>query len=441
MEAHISLLQDFVKTPKSLIDTPATIKMEDLCSEQTMLSTPQQTSNTPSTSTLNFSAETPRPSESSSSSKGTKKRKSWGQVLPEPKTNLPPRKRAKTADEKEQRRIERVKRNRLAAHNSRERKRQEVDALQAQKQALEDRVRAMEAELTAYRTLFPQANVPQAAPLREEAPFQGISILDSYNDNIYNDLENENDNENENEHENEKSTVAPSQRSFESPDSLLSTLDSPVDTAPSTPGNEMMHPESDQTQHSAAMLWDLQCRSDISNSIISTPSFQAALTTIILFNIRILLMTAASTIYSTSPSFRRVVTAWLAARNLSSTPASTARRHTPSLATQTTFWSRLMQASSICSPAQARLLQSATHQALQRRAASSKQLQSSTGSAKFGVETTGCDGSRRVHNRRTSRGRILRMTCNNSSLARDIKRRCRIIIRRSFLESGRQKQP
>lgn len=62
-------------------------------------------------------------------SKPAKKRKSWGQQLPEPSTALPPRKRAKTEDEKEQRRIERIKRNRAAAHNSRERKRQETDTL------------------------------------------------------------------------------------------------------------------------------------------------------------------------------------------------------------------------------------------------------------------------------------------------------------------------
>jgi len=59
--------------------------------------------------------------------KPTKKRKSWGQELPTPKTNLPPRKRAKTEDEKEQRRIERVLRNRAAAQTSRERKRLEVE--------------------------------------------------------------------------------------------------------------------------------------------------------------------------------------------------------------------------------------------------------------------------------------------------------------------------
>ncbi|KAF4547105.1 Transcriptional activator hac1-like protein [Elsinoe fawcettii] len=69
------------------------------------------------------------PTHTLSVTKPVKKRKSWGQELPEPKTNLPPRKRAKTEDEKEQRRIERIKRNRAAAHNSRERKRQEAEGL------------------------------------------------------------------------------------------------------------------------------------------------------------------------------------------------------------------------------------------------------------------------------------------------------------------------
>ncbi|CCC08668.1 unnamed protein product [Sordaria macrospora k-hell] len=69
--------------------------------------------------------------------KPVKKRKSWGQVLPEPKTNLPPRKRAKTEDEKEQRRVERVLRNRRAAQSSRERKRLEVEGLEKRNKELE----------------------------------------------------------------------------------------------------------------------------------------------------------------------------------------------------------------------------------------------------------------------------------------------------------------
>ncbi|KAK2672980.1 hypothetical protein RAB80_010523 [Fusarium oxysporum f. sp. vasinfectum] len=74
----------------------------------------------------------------------TKKRKSWGQVLPEPKTNLPPRKRAKTADEKEQRRVERVLRNRRAAQSSRERKRQEVEQLEKRNKDLEAAIQQAE---------------------------------------------------------------------------------------------------------------------------------------------------------------------------------------------------------------------------------------------------------------------------------------------------------
>ncbi|KAJ6442288.1 transcriptional activator hac1 [Purpureocillium lavendulum] len=77
------------------------------------------------------------PAPESSDKKPAKKRKSWGQVLPEPKTNLPPRKRAKTEDEKEQRRVERVLRNRRAAQSSRERKRLEVEALEKKTKELE----------------------------------------------------------------------------------------------------------------------------------------------------------------------------------------------------------------------------------------------------------------------------------------------------------------
>jgi hypothetical protein len=390
-----------------------TIKMEDI---EHSLFAPRQTSTAASTPAPSFmdGPDTPRPSDSSSS-KPVKKRKSWGQVLPEPKTNLPPRKRAKTADEKEQRRIERVKRNRLAAHNSRERKRQEVDLLQAKTSALEQRVRDMEAELTAYRQLFPQASIPKAAEL---PPASEFTLLDAYNDE-----------------QQLESTMAPSQASFESPDSLLSTLDSPLDTAPSTPGNEMTANDTDLTQHSAVMLWDLQCRSGITNSsLISTPNLRMALTYLILINTRIFLTTVLTTLSSTLTSSRTTATALLARRNHSSTQASRARRQTrPSLATPTTSWNRLVQASSICSPAQARLLQSATRQAL-RRSEHTKSLPWSDGSVIAGVEAAGLGRSRREANRRIINGRVSRVYCI-TSLARDIKRRCRVIQSQSTATS------
>jgi hypothetical protein len=99
--------------------------------------------------------------------------------------------------------------------------------------ALEQRLKDAEAELNAYRKAYPQANIPKAAELPPQAQF---TMLDSYND------------------EQHSSTMAPSQASFESPDSLLSTLDSPLDTAPSTPGNEMTANDTDLTQHSAVSV-------------------------------------------------------------------------------------------------------------------------------------------------------------------------------------------
>ncbi|MCJ1453759.1 hypothetical protein MMC28_004108 [Mycoblastus sanguinarius] len=81
------------------------------------------------------------------SKKPTKKRKSWGQELPTPKTNLPPRKRARTDDEKEQRRIERVLRNRQAAQSSRERKRQEVEKLEGEKSLIEQQNEHLKSQL------------------------------------------------------------------------------------------------------------------------------------------------------------------------------------------------------------------------------------------------------------------------------------------------------
>ncbi|KAJ4349808.1 transcription factor that binds to CRE motif [Didymosphaeria variabile] len=141
-------------TPPPTVDPSTTIKMEDL-------------HQTPFTSAPSH-ADTSSPAPAAHESKAVKKRKSWGQVLPEPKTNLPPRKRAKTDDEKEQRRIERVKRNRLAAHNSRERKRQEYELLQAEKDQMEEdliaarrQIAAMATELKAYRQKYP-GEVPEA---------------------------------------------------------------------------------------------------------------------------------------------------------------------------------------------------------------------------------------------------------------------------------------
>jgi transcriptional activator HAC1 len=188
------------------------------------------------------SSQTPGPS--SSESKPVKKRKSWGQVLPEPKTSLPPRKRAKTEDEKEQRRIERVKRNRLAAHNSRERKRQETEHLQKEKDKLENemaqlrakaaRVDRLEAELSYWHQKYPGE--------KADTPDLSFSFTQA-------------------------NTMNPSQALTAPPFSPISmdSMDSPRDSScqPETPASTFeAAPEFDLTQYPAAMLCDLQCQSD-----------------------------------------------------------------------------------------------------------------------------------------------------------------------------------
>jgi len=88
--------------------------------------------------------------------KPVKKRKSWGQQLPTPTTNLPPRKRAKTAEEKEQRRVERVLRNRAAAQKSREVKKQQLEAIEQERDVLKRENEVLAAENSHYQSIVAQ---------------------------------------------------------------------------------------------------------------------------------------------------------------------------------------------------------------------------------------------------------------------------------------------
>ncbi|KAI9669678.1 MAG: hypothetical protein M1831_007374 [Alyxoria varia] len=99
-----------------------------------------------------------------------KKRKSWGQVLPKPTTNLPPRKRAKTEEEKAQRKYERVQRNRHAAHMSRMRKQDEMEnfklensRLKQENQGLCEENKRLRDELARYRNPHPTSQ-PMTPP-------------------------------------------------------------------------------------------------------------------------------------------------------------------------------------------------------------------------------------------------------------------------------------
>ena len=210
--------------------------------------------------------------------KTTKKRKSWGQELPIPKTNLPPRyasldrhhlhlshtdfsirKRAKTEDEKEQRRIERVLRNRAAAQSSRERKRQEVEKLEGEKatieqqnQYLKDRLMAVEHEkfqlqqqltkVTAQMKAISEGSVtPSTAPSPAPEPqvFDHLRIKQEIDDY----------------------SLAATPQTYSSP----STMTYSPSQSPSQPslsyGDESLATSPNMTQHPAEMLCDLQCQS------------------------------------------------------------------------------------------------------------------------------------------------------------------------------------
>lgn len=83
-----------------------------------------------------------------------KKRKAWGQPVPEIVKILPPRKRAKTAEEKEQRRNERILRNRRAADKSRQRQKAAVADLERRTVEIEQENNTLKAMLERYRSKF-----------------------------------------------------------------------------------------------------------------------------------------------------------------------------------------------------------------------------------------------------------------------------------------------
>lgn len=222
-------------------------------------------------------ADTP---EADGEKKTTKKRKSWGQVLPEPKTNLPPRKRAKTEDEKEQRRVERVLRNRRAAQSSRERKRQEVEALEKRNQELEALLNqqvkksALLAEELSH--LRRQSGVPPSSspmldledPITLSQPLFPASEVAETKPSMMNDFILMPDNE---------GTVDPASLS---PELTPVSDDAIAKPAPQTsaPAPSTLPTSTDATQHPAAVLCDLQCPStEVPESLVAQQSPHPAL--------------------------------------------------------------------------------------------------------------------------------------------------------------------
>ncbi|KAL2863114.1 transcription factor HAC1 [Aspergillus lucknowensis] len=218
--------------------------------------------------------------------KPVKKRKSWGQELPVPKTNLPPRKRAKTDDEKEQRRIERVLRNRAAAQTSRERKRLEMEKLENEKiqmeqqnQFLVQRLAQMEAENNRLSQQVAQLSA-EVRGSRHSTPRPGspASVSPTLTPTLF---------------KQERDEIALDRIPFPTP----SVTDYSPTMKPSS-----LDESSDLTQHPAAMLCDLQCQSVGSTEMEVSSRFstsERALSMSLQMTLQLLFLTMTSTAYLT----------------------------------------------------------------------------------------------------------------------------------------------
>src|SRR5271170_4363319 len=108
-----------------------------------------------------------------------KKRKAWGQPIPDFKIVLPPRKRAKTAEEKEQRKNERVIRNRKAADKSRQRQKAAVAELEVKTSRMETELAQLRAALSQYQSAFgvlPGTSIPESTLVPPPSQSQSLPV-------------------------------------------------------------------------------------------------------------------------------------------------------------------------------------------------------------------------------------------------------------------------
>lgn len=325
--------------------------------------------------------------------KPTKKRKSWGQELPTPKTNLPPRKRAKTDDEKEQRRIERVLRNRAAAQTSRERKRLEMEKLETEKIRMEEqnqfllqRLTQMEVENSRLAQQVAQLSAEvrgsrSTTPISNKAASPPPPAIT------------------------ESPTLTPTLFKQEGEDLSMERIPFPTPATSSLEYSPTLQPStlaeaSDATQHPAAVLCDLQCPSEASKAV-ETVSTQPSLSSTSRSNLtlhtmlQLLFLTTISAASSTViHPLSQILHSLKTGLPLALSTAETFRLFplihwlisTPSLSpsteassTRPVFRMRLLARLLACSPALARPLRDATGRALQL--AVSEQFSSETRSA------------------------------------------------------------
>ena len=325
------------------------------------------------------------------------------------------RKRAKTEDEKEQRRIERVLRNRQAAQSSRERKRQEVEKLEGEKHAIEqqnqllkERLMAVEhekfklaqqvAKMTAEMSAFKSQGRPRA--LMADSTATSCAPSPSLGADLHQQAVKQ-------EFDDYPFALPTPQNSIDPSTSCFSTPSSSTYSRSPSPSHVGLGLDaitsSDMTQHPAAMLCGLQCLSEEA-WLASTPptrdearrfqqaiSSQLCLTLILavyshllhpLGLIFISLRTGSplpSTITPTTTPMIFLLIKWLISTpanlmptpltNPTTSPTTMSSTHPPtsshpSPVRRSTFRIRLLRRLLLCSPALARPLKGATGRAM-----------------------------------------------------------------------------
>ena len=299
------------------------------------------------------------PTPSASSDAGTvvkdesnkKKRKAWGQPVPEIVPILPPRKRAKTAEEKEQRKNERILRNRRAADKSRQRQK----AAQA---GLEQQNKDLIAENAQMRDFLQQHGL--LSEFAFVAPPPSVDFSEENNDQTETPV---------------FSHPTPPSSELEPTESpcLAPELDMSKVTVSTVPSSL-----TDLTQYPAVILCDLQCQSVLDRKLrLLEPS---SLVSTILTLIHYLTIAMTSSTSTLSPIHRLYQTLEAKLATTSSALLETIVLHNfqllhilismPSTPTQpAVFRLKLLSRLLACNPSLAPLLKTAADKALQQRLA------------------------------------------------------------------------
>lgn len=326
----------------------------------------------PTPSTTSQAASSPAPTEPPK-----KKRKAWGQPVPEIKQILPPRKRAKTDEEKEQRKNERILRNRKAADKSRQRQKAAVAMLEVNNGRIVAENAHLRALLERYQQRFGIPDGFQFEPFGDDAHDPSTPI--SQSDDATNSFDLISTTTSTSHPTLVKSESTP--QFYHASPSLTSPLvetDNKFPEQDNSIGAPSLPPSSVLTHYSAAVMCDPQCQTETSSKLGKLLSQATTSTGLQHLFLAMHLMTISQT-YSTSmllPMFQifRILEQRLDASSTEIFQSIMSSFHLihclisqPSTQTRkAVFRLKLLSRLLASSPSMARLLMAATDRALQQ---------------------------------------------------------------------------